>query len=57
MRNLLFAPAGRPELVAKLPRSRPDAVVLDLEDAVPAAQKDSVRATLTSRHCRGGWRG
>jgi citrate lyase subunit beta/citryl-CoA lyase len=47
MRNLLFAPAGRPELVAKLPRSRPDAVVLDLEDAVPAAQKDSVRATLT----------
>jgi citrate lyase subunit beta / citryl-CoA lyase len=47
MRNLLFAPAGRPDLVAKLPRSRPDAVVLDLEDAVPAAQKNSVRATLT----------
>jgi citrate lyase subunit beta/citryl-CoA lyase len=47
MRNLLFAPASRPDLVAKLPRSRPDAVVLDLEDAVPAAQKDSVRATLT----------
>ena len=46
MRTLLFAPAGRPDLVAKLPRSQPDAVVLDLEDAVPATQKDSVRATL-----------
>lgn len=46
MRNLLFAPAGRPDLVAKLPRSRPDGAVLDLEDAVPPAQKDSVRAAL-----------
>lgn len=48
MRNLLFAPASRPDLVAKLPRSRPDAAVLDLEDAVPPAQKDSVRATLAT---------
>ncbi|MGI8711614.1 MAG: HpcH/HpaI aldolase/citrate lyase family protein [Solirubrobacteraceae bacterium] len=46
MRNLLFAPAGRPDLVAKLPRSRPDAVVVDLEDAVPSAHKDSARAAL-----------
>lgn len=48
MRNLLFAPASRPDLVAKLPRSRPDAAVLDLEDAVPPAQKDSVRASLAT---------
>jgi citrate lyase subunit beta / citryl-CoA lyase len=48
MRSLLFAPAGRPDLVAKLPRSRPDAAVIDLEDAVPAAEKDAVRATLGS---------
>lgn len=35
-RSALFAPAGRADLIAKLPRSAPDAVVIDLEDAVPA---------------------
>lgn len=43
MRSLLFAGATRPDLVAKLPRSRPDAVVVDLEDAVPSAHKASAR--------------
>jgi citrate lyase subunit beta/citryl-CoA lyase len=46
MRSLLFAPAGNPELIAKLPRSQPDAVVIDLEDGVPAEHKDSARAGL-----------
>jgi citrate lyase subunit beta/citryl-CoA lyase len=43
-RSVLFAPANRPDLTAKLPRSRPDAVVLDLEDAVPAEAKEGARA-------------
>jgi citrate lyase subunit beta/citryl-CoA lyase len=43
-RSVLFAPANRPELVAKLPRSSPDVVVLDLEDAVPPAEKVAARA-------------
>lgn len=43
LRSLLFAPANRPELVAKLPRSGPDGVVLDLEDAVPPAEKERAR--------------
>ncbi|HEV8298032.1 MAG TPA: CoA ester lyase [Acidimicrobiales bacterium] len=43
-RSVLFAPANRPELVGKLPRSQPDAVVLDLEDAVPPAGKVDARA-------------
>ncbi|PNY80278.1 HpcH/HpaI aldolase/citrate lyase family protein [Deinococcus koreensis] len=34
-RSVLFAPGNRPELIAKLPRSGPDAVVIDLEDAIP----------------------
>ncbi|GAA5531687.1 CoA ester lyase [Deinococcus aluminii] len=34
-RSVLFAPGNRADLIAKLPRSRPDAVVIDLEDAVP----------------------
>jgi citrate lyase subunit beta / citryl-CoA lyase len=43
-RSALFAPANRPELVPKLPRSGPDVVVLDLEDAVPPAEKASARS-------------
>lgn len=44
LRSVLFAPATRPDLVAKLPRSGPDAGVIDLEDAVPSAHKESARA-------------
>ncbi|MCD9624722.1 HpcH/HpaI aldolase/citrate lyase family protein [Rhabdothermincola salaria] len=47
-RSLLFVPASRPDLAAKAPRSEPDAVVLDLEDAVPAHAKDEARAGLTA---------
>src|SRR5712671_674790 len=46
MRSLLFAGATRPDLVAKLGRSSPDAVAIDLEEAVPAAAKDEARAAL-----------
>jgi citrate lyase subunit beta/citryl-CoA lyase len=46
MRSLLFAGATRPDLVAKLGRSGPDAVAIDLEDAVPAEAKDEARAAL-----------
>jgi citrate lyase subunit beta/citryl-CoA lyase len=45
-RSLLFAGATRPDLVAKLARSGADAVVIDLEDAVPVAAKDEARAAL-----------
>jgi citrate lyase subunit beta / citryl-CoA lyase len=44
LRSVLFAPANRRELVLKMPNSGPDAVVLDLEDAVPAAAKAAARA-------------
>jgi citrate lyase subunit beta / citryl-CoA lyase len=43
-RSLLFVPASRPDMVAKVPRWRPDVVVVDLEDAVAASDKDSARA-------------
>jgi citrate lyase subunit beta / citryl-CoA lyase len=45
LRSLLFAPASRPDVLAKLPRSAPDGVVIDLEDAVPPAGKVEARAT------------
>ncbi len=40
---MLFAPASNPDVLAKLPRSGPDAVVIDLEDAVPADGKVAAR--------------
>lgn len=45
-RNLLFAPAVRPDLVEKTPRSSPDIVAIDLEDATPVMAKDEARAAL-----------
>lgn len=52
LRSLLFAPATRPDLVAKLPRSRPDAVIIDLEDAVPAPHKAAARAQAVAGAAR-----
>lgn len=43
LRSLLFAPGNRADVLAKLPRAGPDGVVLDLEDAVPAAAKAEAR--------------
>lgn len=43
LRSLLFAPASRPDVLAKLPRAQPDGVVIDLEDAVPADAKAAAR--------------
>jgi citrate lyase subunit beta/citryl-CoA lyase len=45
LRSLLFAPASRADVLAKLPRSHPDGVVIDLEDAVPADGKVAARHT------------
>ena len=44
LRSVLFAPATRPDVMRKLPRSGPDGVVIDLEDAVPPDAKSEARA-------------
>jgi citrate lyase subunit beta/citryl-CoA lyase len=44
LRSLLFAPAVRPDLVAKLPTSGADGVVIDCEDATPPNAKSQGRA-------------
>jgi citrate lyase subunit beta / citryl-CoA lyase len=43
LRTLLFAPASKPEVLAKMPRSEPDGIVMDLEDAVPPDGKPAAR--------------
>lgn len=48
LRSALFAPANRPDLVAKTPRSNPDAVIIDLEDGTPASAKVAARDQAAS---------
>jgi len=47
-RSWLYVPGHRTERVAKALDSRAEAVVLDLEDAVPPQQKDSARAAVVA---------
>ncbi|SHG70878.1 citrate lyase subunit beta / citryl-CoA lyase [Jatrophihabitans endophyticus] len=47
-RSWLYVPATRPELVAKALAGPADAVVVDLEDAVPADAKDAARDALVA---------
>ena len=47
-RSYLYVPGNRPERFDKACAAGADAVIVDLEDAVPAAQKDSARAALVS---------
>ena len=44
LRSLLFAPAVRPDFIAKLAERGADAVVIDCEDATPANAKAEGRA-------------
>lgn len=47
-RSFLFVPGNRPERFAKAQASGADAVVLDLEDAVPLADKPVARAAVAA---------
>lgn len=47
IRAPLFVPGHRPDRFAKAAATGADAIILDLEDAVPAAEKDVARAALT----------
>lgn len=47
-RSYLFVPANRPERYAKALSSGSDSVIIDLEDAVPPADKDGARASLVA---------
>lgn len=57
MRTLLFVPAQRESMVAKAHQVPADVICLDLEDAVPPAEKqkarDSIRASIESLKAAG----
>jgi citrate lyase subunit beta/citryl-CoA lyase len=46
LRSLLFVPANQPALFPKAARTAADAVILDLEDAVPDQEKHAARRVL-----------
>ena len=46
LRSLLFVPAHRRDWVAKAIRQSPSAVVLDIEDSVPAEERPRARGLL-----------
>lgn len=46
IRSALFVPGNRPDRAAKAIATEADAVVIDLEDAVPIAEKESSRALV-----------
>lgn len=48
LRSLLYVPAHSERFVARAHERGADAIVLDLEDAVPEADKDTARANLAS---------
>ncbi|MBK1787335.1 HpcH/HpaI aldolase/citrate lyase family protein [Prauserella cavernicola] len=51
-RSVLFVPGHRPAWVDKALRAGADAIVLDLEDSVPDAQKAAARATVADSIAR-----
>ena len=44
-KSLLFAPGNKRSILSKLPRSSPDASIIDLEDSVPTDEKTNARET------------
>ena len=46
LRSLLFVPGDRPERFAKAAASGADAIILDLEDSVPEAERPAARRGL-----------
>jgi len=48
VRSMLFMPATRADMIAKIPRFAPDVAVVDLEDAVAAGEKASARRTAAA---------
>ena len=45
-RSILFVPGNRPDWMDKAPKYGPDALILDLEDAVPITEKVEARQTV-----------
>lgn len=56
MRSIFYVPAHRADFVEKCPKYPADIITLDLEDAVPATEKEAARraAAANLAHCASG---
>ena len=45
-RSTMFVPGNRPDWIDKAPKYEPDALIIDLEDAVPIAEKTQARQVV-----------
>jgi len=56
MRSIFYVPAHRPDFVEKCPKYPADIITLDLEDAVPATEKENARkaAAANLKHVASG---
>ena len=48
IRSALFVPGNRPDRILQAIKTNADAVIIDLEDAVPVEQKDDIERVLAS---------
>jgi citrate lyase subunit beta / citryl-CoA lyase len=55
LRTLLFVPGNKPRMLDKARTSAADAVILDLEDGVPPAEKEAARAAVREALEKGGF--
>jgi citrate lyase subunit beta/citryl-CoA lyase len=55
LRSMLFVPGNKPHMLNKARTSTADAVILDLEDGVPPAEKEAARATVRKAIEDGGF--
>jgi citrate lyase subunit beta/citryl-CoA lyase len=46
LRSLLFVPGSKPDWIEKAWRSKSDGIIIDLEDAVPYAEKEKARSSV-----------
>jgi len=49
IRTALFVPGNRPDRIEKAFGTRADVIIIDLEDAVPLAEKESSRPNVPIR--------
>ncbi len=56
-RSLLYVPANRPQFIEKAHTRGADGVILDLEDSVPARERDAARAALAESIAQAGQSG
>lgn len=49
IRSALFVPGNRPDRIDKAMAAKADVVIIDLEDAVPAAEKSAARETAATK--------